>query len=111
MERYVIVESGAADELLASYCTNNNLDEVKRLYRHLREDTRLIAYLLRPNGFEIINCAGTNVTAYSPNSPMTDHTILAGVCDLTRPRLQFLAGLGATLCEARSLLQALRRVP
>ncbi|HEV7433935.1 MAG TPA: mCpol domain-containing protein [Pseudorhizobium sp.] len=108
---FVIVESGTAERLLFEYCSRNELDEVKRLYRHLREDTRLIANSLRPNNFEIINCAGTNVTAYSANSRVTDDTISAVIQDLTRPRLRFLVGLGATLSEARSALEVLRRSP
>jgi hypothetical protein len=111
MDRFVIVESGTAEAMLSEYCSRDDLDEVKRLYRHLREDTRLIANSLRPNNFEIINCAGTNVTAYSGNSLITDETILAGIRDLTRPRFQFLVGIGNTLSEARSAIEALRHIP
>ncbi len=103
--RYIIVESASATSLIAECCIANDIGGLDRLYRQLREDTRLIANSFRGSGFTIVNCAGINVTACSEHPLATDDTLVEGVPSLTRPRLDFRVGLGTTLAEAFEALR------
>lgn|GEM_PF-5529970 len=102
--KYIIVESASASRLLAEHCIANDREGLEQLYRHLREDTRLIANSFRSCGFIIVNCAGINVTAYSADPLAQDDTLVDGVRSLTRPRLDFRVGLGTTLAQALEAL-------
>ena len=102
--RYIIVESASASRLLAEHYRANDLEGLERLYRHLREDTRLIANSFRASGFTVLNCAGINVTAHSADPLATDDMLIDGVRSLTRAPLDFRAGIGTTLAEAFNVL-------
>lgn len=102
--RYIIVESASWARLHSDRCLADDLDGLERLYKHLREDTRLIANSLRSFGFAITNCAGTNVTAYSSQPMAEDDTLVDAIGDLTRAYFDFKTGLGTTLAEAFKLL-------
>lgn len=102
--RYIIVESASWGRLHSERCLANDLDGLERLYKHLREDTRLIASSLRSFGFAIKNCAGTNVTAVSSQPMAEDDTVVDAIGDLTRAYFEFKIGLGTTLAEAFTLL-------